>query len=75
MMFNMTDTQSISPMDQFSFERNTEVLGGYRNLQQGGIQKEKEQILGKYSRENQLASAAACTSMKANYFLIEALSC
>lgn len=31
MIFN--EERELNPMDQFSFERNTEVLGGYRNLQ------------------------------------------
>ena len=31
--------------------------------------------MGRYSRENQLASAAACTSMKASFYVKEALIC
>ena len=31
--------------------------------------------MGHFSRANQLSSAAACTGMKANYYLREALEC
>lgn len=31
--------------------------------------------MGRFSRENQLASASACTSMKASFYVKEALSC
>lgn len=31
--------------------------------------------MGSYSRENQLASAAACTSFKASLYIDEALKC
>ena len=31
--------------------------------------------MGRFSRENQLDSAAACTSMKASFYVKEALSC
>lgn len=61
------------PLNSFSFERRTEVLGHYRQIPNNS--KEQEKILGKYSRENQLASAAACTSLKSGVYLREVLDC
>ena len=63
-------------MNTFSFEANTDVLGSYLNLESITEQKDLERIFGKYSRENQLVSAAANTnSLKAQKYLKEALSC
>ena len=72
------ETYTIEP-DYFdpmlSLEANTDVLGGYRNIESEEAQAEQEKILGRYSRENQLQSAAACTSMKASFYVKEAMSC
>lgn len=65
----------MNPSNCFTFENATDVLGSYRNIESAEAQQEQEKIMGRYSRENQLASAAACTSMKASYYVKEAMSC
>jgi len=51
------------------------VLGGYYFFETPQLEKEQEKKLGKYSRENQLASAAACTNFKAAMYIQEVLKC
>ena len=58
-----------------SLESKTEILGGYCFFETPQSEKEQEKIMGSYSRENQLASAAACTSYKASMYINEALKC
>ena len=58
-----------------SLESRTEILGGYCFFETPQSEKEQEKIMGSYSRENQLASAAACTSFKASMYINEALKC
>ena len=58
-----------------SLESRTEILGGYCFFETPQSEKEQERIMGSYSRENQLASAAACTSFKAAMYINEALKC
>lgn len=60
---------------QQSLESRTEILGGYCFFETPQSEKEQEKIMGSYSRENQLASAAACTSFKATMYINEALKC
>lgn len=60
---------------QKSLESKTQILGGYCFFETPQSEKEQERIMGRYSRENQLASAAACTSIKASMHLREALLC
>ena len=58
-----------------SLEGRTEILGGYCFFETPQSEKEQEKIMGSYSRENQLASAAACTNFKATMYIDEALKC
>ena len=46
-----------------------------RKRKEESAEKEQEKIMGSYSRENQLASAAACTSFKATMYIDDALKC
>lgn len=66
--------QSVGNMYK-SLESKTEILGGYCFFETPQSEKEQERIMGRYSRENQLVSAAACTSIKATMHLREALLC
>ena len=58
-----------------SLEHKTEILGGYCFFETSESEKAQEKLIGRYSRENQLVSAAACTSYKSDLYMDEVLKC
>ena len=58
-----------------TFADNTSVLSGYTKIPSHNMRKEQERILGRFARDNQLVSAAACNGMQAGYYVKEALAC
>jgi len=56
------------------FEQQTDILGNYCRLETPELVEATERHIGKFVREHQLISAAACTSFKASANVKEALS-
>lgn len=58
-----------------SLEENQKVFGSFCNILTQTDKQEETKMIGKYSRENQLISAAACTGQRAHKMVKEALAC
>ena len=69
---SLMSTQSLSKIECL----DDQVLGSFRQIRtKKSFEKADFEMIGKYSRDNQLASAAAGTGRKSVKFLHEALDC